>query len=369
MKRIKPESVLVHAGRPDGPGAPLNTPIVPASNFILGDGKVYSREQGVATWQSLEEIMGALEHGHALAFASGMAAVSAVFDLLGVGATVVLPDDCYHGVAALAQDGEAQGRWRVIRLATHDTASWVAAAETADLLWVESPSNPMLVLADLPAIASAARDTDALLVVDNTFATPLNQQPLLLGADVSLHSATKFIGGHSDLLAGVVVAGDEALFQQLRRRRQRHGATPGVLECYLATRGLRTLALRLERSQCTAQAVAEFLEHHARVLKVIYPGLASHPQHELAREQLGGYGAIVTVVVDCDGEGAERICRATRLIRNATSLGSVETTMERRSAYAGQEHLPPGLLRISIGVEAVEDIIEDLDQAFKVAGT
>jgi len=365
MKPIKPESVLVHAGRPEGPGAPLNTPIVPASNFILGDGKVYSREQGVPTWQSLEDILGSLEHGQALAFASGMAAVSAVFDLLHIGATVVLPDDCYHGVAALALDGQAQGRWNVTRLPTDDTAAWVAAADGADLLWVESPSNPMLVLADLAAIAAAPRKPGALLVVDNTFATPLNQQPLLLGADVSLHSATKFIGGHSDLLAGMVAVREQGLFDELRRRRQRHGATPGILECYLATRGLRTLALRLDRAQHNAQAVAQFLEQHPRVAKVIYPGLTSHPQHELACKQLGGFGAIVTVILDSDGENAERVCRATRLIRHATSLGSVETTMERRSAYAGQEHLPPALLRISVGVEALEDLVADLEQAIK----
>jgi cystathionine gamma-synthase len=366
-KPFKPESMLVHAGRPEGPGAPMNTPIVPASNFILGDGKIYSRENGVPTWQALEDILGALEQGQALAFASGMAAVSAVFDLLPAGAKVALPDDCYQGVAALALEGEAQGRWQIERLATDDTAGWVQAAMSVDLLWVESPSNPMLVLADLAAIAAAPRRSGTLLVVDNTFATPLNQQPLVLGADVSLHSATKFIGGHSDLLGGLLAAADPALFERLRRIRQRHGATPGTLECYLATRGLRTLALRLERSQHNALAIAEFLEGHRSVASVRYPGLPSHPQHQLAREQLGGFGAIITLVLHGDGAAAERVCQATQLVRNATSLGSVETTMERRAAYAGQEHLPASLLRISVGVEALEDLLEDLDLALAQA--
>lgn len=367
MKPIKPESVLVHAGRPEGMGAPLNTPIVPASNFILGDGKVYTREHGVPTWQSLEDVLGALEQGHALAFASGMAAVAAVFELLPMGAMVVLPDDCYQGVASLALAGEAQGRWRVTRLPTDDTKSWVAAAASADLLWIESPSNPMLVLADLPAIAAAQRKEGALLVVDNTFATPLNQQPLVLGADVSLHSATKFIGGHSDLLSGLLAVTDPDLLERLRRLRQRNGATPGTLESYLATRGLRTLALRLDRAQFNAQAIAEYLEQHPSVLKVNYPGLPSHPQHAMAAAQLGGFGAIVTVVLQGDAGRAEQVCRSTRLIRHATSLGSVETTMERRAAYAGQEHLPASLLRISVGVEALEDLLEDLQQALGMA--
>jgi cystathionine gamma-synthase len=363
MKSLKAESVLVHAGRPTDVGAPLNTPLVPASNFILGDGKVYSREHGVPTWQALEDIVGALEAGTAVSFASGMAAVAAVFEQVPAGARVVIPDDSYQGVASLARDGAEKGRWLLDELATDDTAGWVAAAMTHDLLWLESPSNPMLVLADLAAIASAPRKDGNLLVVDNTFATPLNQQPLTLGADVSLHSATKFIGGHSDLLAGLAVTSDARLLESLRAARQRYGATPGTLESFLATRGLRTLALRLERAQHNAQELAAFLEAHPRIVQARYPGLPSHPQHALAKSQLGGFGAIITFEVDGGAAAAERLCGATRLIRHATSLGSVESTMERRAVHPGQEHLPAGLVRISVGIEAGDDLVGDLSRA------
>lgn len=361
------ETVLVSAGRPEGVSQPLNTPIVPASNFVLGEGKVYSREDSTPTWTAFEDIVGQLEGGRAVAFASGMAAAAAVFQQVPAGGSVVLPQDCYQGVAGLAAEGAAQGRWTLRRLATDDTDGWIAAAASDDLLWVETPSNPLLILADLPAIAAAPRKSGGLLAVDNTFATPLGQRPLELGADFSMHSATKFFGGHSDLLGGMVVARDDDLHQSLVRTRRVHGATPGVLESYLAARGLRTLAVRLERAQDNALRLARFLEDHPAVRAVRYPGLPSHPQHAMARDQLDGFGAIITFEVD-GGEAADTVCRSTRLVHHATSLGSVESTMERRAVHGGQEHLPPGLLRISVGIEAVEDLEADLDQALKAIG-
>ena len=363
MRDLKPETLLVKAGRPHGPGQPLNTPIVPSSNFVLGEGKVYSREDGTSTWQALEEVVGELEQGQAIAYASGMAAAAAAFEQVPQGGQVVLPSDCYQGVLNLALAGEAQGRWRLLRLATEDTDAWCAAAGHADMLWLETPSNPLLLLADLNTIAAAPRA--GLLVVDNTFATPLLQRPLTRGADLVLHSATKYIGGHSDLLGGLLVARDPTLAERLVLARKLQGATPGMLEAYLAARGVRTLAVRLERAQHNAARLAAFLEAHPQVHEVRYPGLSSHPQHALARQQLDGFGAMLTFLVQGDGATADALCAAVQIINHATSLGSVESTMERRSVYAGAEHLPPNLLRLSVGIEAVEDLEADLAAALQ----
>ena len=223
------ESLLVAAGRDRRPGSPLNMPPVLASNFVLGTERAYARDDGTPTWEALEELVGLLEEGQSVAFASGMAGIAAVFDQLHAGSRIVLPDDCYQGVAGLAEFGRQKGLWSVSRLAVDDTDGWIGAAAHSDLLWLESPSNPMLVVADLVAICSAARKPSALLAVDNTFATSLNQRPLDLGADVSFQSATKFIGGHSDLLAGLVTVRRNDLLAALRKSRELHGATPGAL--------------------------------------------------------------------------------------------------------------------------------------------
>lgn len=359
------ESWLVSAGRYSESGAPLNVPPIPASNFIIGAGRDYARNEGTPTWEALEEIVGGLESGKAVAFASGMAAIAAVFDQLATGAVVVLPDDCYQGVAGLAAAGAGKGRWTVQRLPVEDTAGWVRACGIADLIWLESPSNPLLTVADLEAVCAAARKQGAIVAVDNTFATPLNQQPLAFGATVSLQSATKFIGGHSDLLAGVATTRDDALGHALKNSRALTGATPGTLEAFLAVRGARTLALRLERAQQTAMQLAERLEMHALVTRVRYPGLASHPTHAVARRVLKGFGTIISFDVLGGAEAADAVCHRVQLIRHATSLGGVESTMERRAAIPGQEHLPPSLLRLSVGIENAGDLWADLDSALR----
>lgn len=360
---LSSESLLVAAGRDGRPGAPLNRPLVPASNFVLGTDRAYARDDGTPTWEALEDVLGRLEGGHALAFASGMAGVAAVFEQLRAGSEVVLPDDCYQGVVGLAAAGEKRGLWRVRRLAVEDTEAWTRACMEADLLWLESPSNPLLRVADVRAICAAPRKPGTLVAVDNTFATPLNQQPLQLGADLSFQSATKFIGGHSDLLAGVVTVRREDLRVALRHARELHGATPGALEAFLATRGVRTLALRLERAQASAMTLAQRLQAHPRVALVRYPGLPTHPTHALAREQLRGFGTVISFDVRGDAAAADAVCARVRLIQHATSLGAVESTMERRAAVPGQEHLPPSLLRLSVGIEHVEDLWSDLDAA------
>jgi cystathionine gamma-synthase len=364
---LQPASWLVAAGRPTGAGAPLNAPIVPASNFLLGGERGYARGDGTPTWEALEEILGRLEDGRAVAFSSGMAAVAAVFAQLSSGAVVVLPTDCYQGVAGLALEGKRRHGWTVERLDLEDTAGWVRAAGTADLVWLESPSNPLLSVADLAAIGAAPRKPGAILAVDNTFATPLNQRPLDLGADVSIQSATKLIGGHSDLLAGAATTKHDAMFDALAAARTLWGATPGALEAFLAVRGARTLALRLERAQATAMTLAQRLEADRRIAKVRYPGLASHPTHEIAKHQLRGFGTVISFDVAGDAASADRVCARTQLIHHATSLGAVESTMERRAAVHGQEHLPPSLLRLSVGIEDPDDLWSDLDAALSVS--
>ena len=359
----KTESWLVTGGRASQPGSPLNVPLVPASNFILGEDRSYSRDDGTPTWEALEEGVGGLEAGKAVAFASGMAAAAAIFDQLAVGSVVVLPDDCYQGVAGLAAAGAQQGRWSVRRVAVDDTAGWIRACREADLVWLESPSNPLLAVADLEAICAAPRKAGAIVAVDNTFATPLNQQPLEFGATVSLQSATKFIGGHSDLLAGIITTRDEAAWHAMKRSRELTGATPGALEAFLCVRGARTLAIRLERAQQTAGMLAERLERHPLVTRVRYPGLASHPTHDIAKRVLKGFGSIISFDVRGGAEEADAVCRNVRLVHHATSLGAVESTMERRAAIPGQEHLPPSLLRLSVGIENAEDLWADLDAA------
>jgi cystathionine gamma-synthase len=361
------ESWLVSAGRDRRAGAPLNVPPCPASNFVLGAQRAYARDDGTPGWEALEEIVGGLEGGSSVAFASGMAGIAAVFDQLPAGAKVALPDDCYQGVAGLANVGQSRGRWSVLRIAVADTAAWIQACAESDLIWLESPSNPMLAVAKLGAICAAPRKRGAILGVDNTFATPLNQRPLVLGADVAVQSVTKFIGGHSDLLGGVVTVRDSALLAALRQARELTGATPGTLETFLAVRGARTLAVRLERAQRNAMVLAERLADHPEVLITRYPGLASHPTHEAACRQLKGFGTIISFDIRGGAEAADTVCTRLRLIQHATSLGAVESTIERRASVPGQEHLPPSLLRLSVGIEAVEDLWADLDRALCVA--
>lgn len=363
MGKLTPESWLVSAGRPDQPGDPMNEPLAPASNFTLGGDRVYTRDSGAPGWEALETIIGGLEGGEAIAYSSGMAAASAVFDQLAPGARIVLPDDCYHGVSKLAKTGAGKGFWQLRRLGADDTNGWVSACSDSDLLWLESPSNPLLSVADLETICAAPRKPGSIMVVDNTFATPLGQQPLERGADICLHSATKFIGGHSDLLAGLLVTNQPDLFAGLQKSREVKGATPGALEAFLAVRGLRTLAIRLEKAQESAGRLAHWLESRDWVERVRYPGLESHPTHDIAARQLDGFGSMISFDVVGGAKAADAMCANVKLIRHATSLGSVESTMERRGAVPGQEHLPESLIRLSVGIESPEDLKTDLEQA------
>lgn len=347
---VTAETWLIVGGRPVGsPGEPLNVPLVAASTYTHGSERLYTRDDSTIGWEAFEAVLGGLEGGEAVAFSSGMAACAAVLNQLPTGASLVLCNDCYQGVAGIAEEGERSRSWRVERLPATDDR-WIERAATADMLWLESPSNPLLDVADVARICSATRKPGTRIVVDNTFATPLLQRPLELGADIVVHSATKLIGGHSDLLMGAAVTAHHHELERLRRARGLFGATPGMLECFLAVRGLRTLALRLDHAQASAAELAARLEDHAAVQRVRYPAFGTIVSFELA-----------------DADAADRACAAVRLIRHATSLGGVETSMERRSALPGQEHIPAGLIRLSVGCESVEDVWADLAAALAAA--
>lgn len=339
---LSPNTLAVTAGRPHGSGEPLNHPIVLASNFR--DGGEYTRTHGTQTWAALEDAVGALEGGRAVSFASGMAAASAIVHALAP-KVLVIPSVSYMGVRALLGELQAQGHVTLRPVDITDTAAVAAAAVGADVVWVETPTNPTLDVADLSAIAAATKAAGARMIVDSTFATPLRQRPLDHGATVVLHSGTKFIGGHSDLLVGLCITADEAVHERLVAARTYQGATPGALETFLALRGLRTLPVRLAAMEHNAAILVQRLRTHPGVEEVRYPG----------------QGAMVAVIVQGGAEAADAVCTGVEIIVAATSLGGVETTIERRQKYAGDAHVPPGLLRLSVGIEDVEDLWADLD--------
>jgi cystathionine gamma-synthase len=353
----------VAAGRDQSPGAPLNVPPTFASTYRDGGPIGYGRWDN-PTWAAFERAIGELEGGHAVAFSSGQAATAALLAQLGSGAVVVFPDDSYTGTQGLLGEMERAGRLRLRPVEVTDTDAVLAAVEGADLMWLESPTNPTLGIADLPRILDAANGAGVASVVDNTFATPLVQQPLRWGAGAVLHSATKGLGGHSDLLLGVIVVPDRLRREGLIALRTTGGAIPGVMESYLALRGLRTLAVRIGRQAQTAGVLAERLAGDERIVRVLYPGLASDLGHERARAQMSGFGSILSFVV-ADGDVADRLAGALELIVNATSLGGVETTIDRRGRWPGEDRVPGGLLRLSVGLEHVEDLWDDLDQAIE----
>jgi cystathionine gamma-synthase len=347
------DTFLVASGRPArDPGAPANVPVVFSSTYHA-DGAVNYARGGNPTWDAFEEALGGLEGGQALVHASGMGAISAALSLVPAGGTVVAPETTYNGTVDLLDAFEKAGGTVRRRHAT-DTEGFVADLDGADLIWLESPTNPLMDLIDLPPVLAAAREKGVVSVVDNTMQTPLGCRPLDLGADVVVHSATKYIAGHSDVLLGVTVVADtdrgHELGLRIRVHRTLHGAIAGPMEVYLGLRGLRTLALRFERSCATAAELAARLEGHPALTRVRYPGA----------------GAMLSVDVAGDADAAERVCAATTLWLHSTSLGGVESQLERRRRQPAEpESVPPNLIRLSVGIEHVEDLWSDLDQALR----
>jgi cystathionine gamma-synthase len=346
---MRPATRAVHAGRPAREAdQPLNVPITMASTYVAGGDREYGRYAN-PSWTAFEEALGDLEGGRCLAFSSGLAAVSTVLDLVGSDQVVVAPRHAYNGTIGQLGDLEARGRVQARLVDIADTAAVVAACADAALVLVESPTNPAMEVADIPAIAAAAHDAGARVVVDNTFATPLLQQPLDLGADLVVHSATKYIAGHADVLMGALVTRDDQLYDVLKGRRDLIGAIPGAFEAWLALRGLRTLPLRVERAQQNATELARRLREHPAVDEVRYPG----------------FGGMISIVLR-DADQADRLTNGTSLWVHATSLGGVESSLERRRRWQSEPRtIPEGLVRLSVGVEDVEDLWEDLAAALE----
>jgi cystathionine gamma-synthase len=360
-KKWHAETIAIVAGRDETPGAPINIPPTFASTYRDGGDISYGR-WGNPTWTAFEVALGELEGGQCVSFASGLAAVASLLASLPLGTSVTYPVNGYAGTRGLLEKLAKEGRLTTRTVDVVNTQDVIDALEDTDLLWLESPTNPMLGIADLPSILRAAKEAGVVSVVDNTFATPLLQQPLALGATVVVHSATKYIGGHSDLLLGAVIVTDTARRDELVAWRTIEGSIPGVMETYLALRGLRTLPVRFAKQQQTATLLAERLSTHPTVGRVRYPGLATDPGHERATAQMSGYGAMLSFEV-ADAASADRLVESLHLIVSTTSLGGVETSIDRRGRWDGEENVPPGLLRVSVGLEHPDDLWEDLLQA------
>ena len=349
---LAPASILVSAGRqPRVPGAGLNAPLELSSTYVA-DGPVDYARGGNPTWTAFEEALGALEGGNALVFSSGMAAIAAALSAGPEGSVIVAPTHAYSGTGSILESLEKAGRASVRRVDISDTAAVITLLEGADVLWAESPTNPMLEVADLPRLFEAAHSVGAVVLCDNTFATPLVQQPLSMGADVVVHSVTKYLAGHADVILGATVTADtdrgRGFQETLARYRLIHGAIAGPMETWLALRGMRTMHLRVERSSANAAELAARLRGHPAVERMRYPG----------------FGSIIAIEVHGGLVGAESVAAQVRLWTHATSLGGVESLIERRRRHPSEPAtVPDNLLRLSVGVEDVEDLWRDLEAA------
>jgi cystathionine gamma-synthase len=347
---LHPETSAITAGRPEvAPDAPLNPPIVISSTFHAGGPIGYGR-YGNESWSALETAIAELEGGATLSFSSGMAAISAVFSILPIGAPVVASNQGYSGCMTLLNQLHTSGRLEVRFVEITDTDEVIAAMKGAALLWVESPTNPCLDVADLPALITAAKKMGIGVAVDNTFATPLIQKPLSMGADIVMHSVTKFLAGHSDVVLGSLSTNDQGLLKRLEDARKFNGSIPGPFEAWLALRGIRTFPIRFRAAEASAKELVTRLSSHAKVTKVRYPG----------------FGAIISFEFDGTAEQTQKVCESSKIIAHATSLGGIESLWERRRRWAIESpSVPEQLIRLSVGCEHVDDLWNDIEQALK----
>lgn len=371
----RPATILAQAaGAVDEVTGGIVPPLQPSTTFLRDPDNRYRRgfdygRDANPVVRQVETVVAALEGGRAaLAFSSGMAAMTAVFRSLPPGAHVLAPKVMYWGLRKWLRDAAARGLSAVDFVALDDLDAVRAALRpgVTKLLWVETPANPTWVVADLSALAALAHEAGATLVVDNTVPTPLLTRPLALGADLVVHSATKYLNGHSDLLAGLIVAAAETeLWQRLRTLRHDEGAILGAFEAWLLLRGLRTLEVRLRRQCGSAMHLAAALERHPRIERVLYPGLPSHKGHTLAARQMsGGFGGMLSILVRGGAEAAIATAAAVQVWKRATSLGGVESLIEHRASIEGPDSpAPPGLLRLSVGLEDPRDLLADLERA------
>ncbi len=370
------DTLVIHAGQePDPSTGAIMTPIYQTSTYVQSapaehKGYEYSRTDN-PTRTALQECVAAIENArYALAFASGLASIDCVMRLFNPGDHIIVGNDVYGGTYRLFERVLARYGLRFTWVDLSDVAA-VQAAVTPQtrLIWLETPTNPLLALADIRAIADAAPER-ILVAVDNTFASPALQQPLTFGADIVMHSSTKYLGGHSDAVGGVLAMNDEAIYTELKFHQNAVGAVPGPMDCFLILRGIKTLTLRMERHCASALQIARFLEDHPAVEKVLYPGLESHPQHELAKRQMKGFGGMISIILSSP-EAARRMVSRTKLFALAESLGGVESLIEHpysmthASTAASPIAVPPALVRLSVGIEHVDDLMHDLRQALE----
>jgi cystathionine gamma-lyase len=380
-RKLKLETLAIHAGQePDPSTGAVMTPIYQTSTYVqsaVGEHKGYDYARtGNPTRTALEANLAALEAAeHGLAFASGMAAIDTLLKLLDPGDHVLASNDVYGGTYRLFnQQYKKYGVEFDFVEATDLAAVQAGLKPNTRFVWIETPTNPKLKVADLRAIASAAHahDPAVRVIVDNTFATPYLQQPLTLGCDVVVHSTTKYLGGHSDVVGGAVLTSDTALHERLAFLQNAAGAIPGPLDCFLVLRGIKTLAVRMDRHAENALAVAQFLSDHPQVADVIYPGLDSHPQYAVAARQMRSGGGMISFTVHGGEAAARALVARTHLFALAESLGGVESLIEIPAAmtHGSTKGSPletdPGLIRISVGLEHKDDLIEDLAQALKM---
>jgi len=371
------ETIAIHAGQdPEGLTGAVVVPIFQTSTFAqeaVGKNKGYEYARtGNPTRTALETCLAALEGARwALAFASGMAASDAVAHLLSKGDHVVMADDVYGGTYRLfARVFDRAGiDLTAVDMRKLDAVRRAVRARTK-LVWIETPSNPLLKVLDIAALAEIAHKAHALAVVDNTFASPYLQQPTKLGADLVLHSTTKYLGGHSDVVGGALAGEDAELHDRLAFVQNAAGGVPGPFDAWLVLRGAKTLGLRMDRHSANAQAIAEWLAEHPKVTRVNYPGLASHPQHALARRQMRAFGGMLSFELRGGEASAKRVAARTKIFALAESLGGVESLIElplamTHGSVRGTKLAPPaGLVRLSVGIETIDDLIADLAQAF-----
>lgn len=359
---------VVHLGRPPRiPGAPVNTPISLSSTYVAapeGETAPYSyaresHENAVA----LESALGALEGGLATVFGSGMGAISATLDIVPHGGAIVIASVGYSGTITAVARGDESGRYERRIVDMRDLRALEQALSGAAMLWIETPANPTLDITDIAAATRLARARGVITVADSTFSTPLITRPLSLGADIVVHSVTKWIAGHSDLLMGAAITADAALHDRLRLGRVAWGSVAGPFEAWLALRGLRTLPLRLNASCNNALELARRLEADPRVATVRYPGLASHPGHGIATAQMAQFGAVIAIELAGGISAAQRLCESVELWTPGTSVGGVESLIERRRRWEFESvETPAELIRLSVGIEDVEDLWSDLDR-------
>jgi cystathionine gamma-synthase len=365
---LHPETKVVAAGRPTKkPDGPLNPPISLNSTFHEGGPIGYGR-YGNESWSALEEAISSLEGGQTLIYSSGMAAISSVFSLLPHGAVLTASHHGYQGTTVMLKQMHESGRLTVRFVDLADTDATLAQIPGTQMLYLESPINPGIEVVDLPKLIAAAKAAGCGVAVDNTLASPMVQNPLAMGADVVIHSVTKYLSGHSDLLLGSTSTKDPALNARLEQARRYGGAIAGPFEAWLALRGIRTFSLRMKKSQENAMELANRLVKHPAISRVRYPGLATDPFHERAKSFMKGFGAVISFEVKASVEQIDLMCNSAKLITNATSLGGVESLWERRRRWKTEsETIPENLIRFSVGIENADDLWADIQSAMAAA--